>query len=88
MVQVKKKRTDLEVPDWVKKQWEKGTVERNQMCTVLEDCNWDKAGRVNGEPRFSTLCCYPTLYLSLNKCDPFAPYGKFPDGPLGLGCLQ
>ena len=40
----KKKRTDLQVPAWVAKEWEKGTKEREQMAQILQDVNWNKVG--------------------------------------------
>ena len=40
----KKKRTDLQVPDWVAKEWNKGTKEREQMAQILQDVNWSKVG--------------------------------------------
>ena len=43
MVAEKKKRTDLSVPPFVKEQWEKGTLEKEQLANLLQEVNWDKA---------------------------------------------
>ena len=43
MVQVKKKRTDLSCPDWLRKEWEKGTDKKDEMAHCLQAVNWDKA---------------------------------------------
>ena len=42
MVAVKKKRTDLDAPAWVKAQWEKGTQQRDEMAACLQEVNFDK----------------------------------------------
>ena len=34
------KRTDLNVPDWLKKEWRTGR--KDEMASVLERCNFDK----------------------------------------------
>ena len=44
MVANKRKRTDLQVPGWVREQWEKGTSEKEEMAVCLQQVNWDKAG--------------------------------------------
>lgn len=38
----KKKRTDLEAPDWLKDEFKKGAKEREQMAQTLQAVNWDK----------------------------------------------
>ena len=43
MVAAKKKRTDLEVPSWVKEQWAKGTQAKEEMAAALQEVNWCKA---------------------------------------------
>ena len=43
MVTPKSKRTDLAVPQWVATEWNKGTREKEQMATTLQEVNWDKA---------------------------------------------
>ena len=43
MVAEKKKRKDLEVPEFVKEQWSRGTTAREEMATALQEANWDKA---------------------------------------------
>ena len=42
MIAPKKKRSDLQVPEMVKSQWEKGTEEKNEMAQLLMDTNWNK----------------------------------------------
>ena len=39
----KKKRTDLEVPSWIKEQWAKGTQAKEEMAAALQEVNWSKA---------------------------------------------
>ena len=43
MVASKKKRTDLEVPSWIKEQWAKGTQAKEEMAAALQEVNWSKA---------------------------------------------
>lgn len=43
MVTEKRRRTDLSVPSWMKTEWEKGTVEKDQMAETLQAVNWNKA---------------------------------------------
>jgi hypothetical protein len=43
MVTEKRKRTDLQVPAWLKSEWEKGTDQKEQMAECLQAVNWDKA---------------------------------------------
>ena len=43
MVASKRKRTYLQVPAWVREQWEKGTSEKEEMALCLQQVNWDKA---------------------------------------------
>lgn len=42
MVAHKKKRTDLEVPQWVKDQWAMGTHQREEMAACLQEANFNK----------------------------------------------
>ena len=42
MIAKKKRRTDLAVPAMVREQWDKGTLEKNEMAQLLMDSNWDK----------------------------------------------
>ena len=42
MVAPKKRRSDLNVPNMVKDQWEKGTAEKDEMAQLLMDANWCK----------------------------------------------
>ena len=44
MVAPKRKRTDLEVPTFVKDQWNKGTQAKEELAAALQEANWDKAG--------------------------------------------
>lgn len=55
MIQEKKKRTDLQCPDFLRKEWEKGTEEREQMAQCLQAVNWDKAGHVVSFLSFSII---------------------------------
>lgn len=43
MVEEKKVRTDLAAPSWLKKEWAKGTEQKDQMAHCLQEMNWDKA---------------------------------------------
>ena len=43
MVTEKRTRTDLQVPAWLKTEWEKGTDQKEQMAECLQVVNWDKA---------------------------------------------
>ena len=43
MCAAKKKRTDLEVPGFLKEQWNKGTKEKEEMAQALQQVNWCKA---------------------------------------------
>ena len=38
---IKKKRMDLQVPDWVRNEFK--TRNKNDLANMLMDCNWDKA---------------------------------------------
>ena len=40
----KTKRSDLEVPAWVKDKWNSGTSAKELMADLLQEVNWDKAG--------------------------------------------
>eukprot|EP00435_Cladocopium_sp_Y103_P025853 s802_g6.t1 len=40
MCQRKLKRTDLEAPEWVRKEWEKGSKSREHMAEILQAANW------------------------------------------------
>ena len=42
MVEAKKTRTDLNVPDWLRDEWAKGTKARSEMASLLQEVNWDK----------------------------------------------
>ena len=42
MVAPKRRRTDLAVPAWVSKEWNKGTEARDRMADVLQNANWNK----------------------------------------------
>jgi hypothetical protein len=52
MVAPKSKRTDLSVPAWVGTEWNKGTKEKEQMATTLQEVNFDKAGP-KSKPNFN-----------------------------------
>ena len=70
MIQAKKTRTDLNVPDWVAKEFAKGTVERDRMADVLQEVNWSKAGQFNFERR---KCCSNSgrkkkFFFSIRTC--------------------
>lgn len=52
MVTPKSKRTDLSVPAWVATEWNKGTKEKEQMATTLQEVNFDKAGP-KSKPNFN-----------------------------------
>ena len=43
MIRVKKTRTDLAVPPFVKEEWDKGTASKDQLAELLQEVNWDKA---------------------------------------------
>lgn len=42
MVAEKKKRSDLAAPSWLAAEWNKGTVQKEQMAAVLQEVNWCK----------------------------------------------
>lgn len=42
MVAEKKKRSDLAAPGWLADEWNKGTVQKEQMAAVLQEVNWSK----------------------------------------------
>lgn len=46
MVKEKKKRSDLEVPEFVRTEWNKGTAAKNRLASALQEANWEKAGHV------------------------------------------
>ena len=55
MVASKKKRTDLEVPSWIKEQWAKGTQAKEELAAALQEVNWCKA-RVHITTMAAVLC--------------------------------
>lgn len=42
MVAEKRKRSDLASPSWLADEWNKGTVQKEQMAAVLQEVNWCK----------------------------------------------
>ena len=47
MIKPHKSRTDLEVPAFVKEEWEKGgSASKDQMASLLMEVNWDKVTRL------------------------------------------
>lgn len=57
------KRSDLEAPDWLAKEWHKGTAQREQMAATLQEVNWDKVGYI-----FNPMFPIPTIYDVTHAC--------------------
>eukprot|EP00435_Cladocopium_sp_Y103_P054312 s491_g17.t1 len=49
MCKLKKTRKELNVPEWVQKEYQKRN--KAEMAQMLMDCNWDKAGLTSSEKR-------------------------------------
>ena len=55
MVAPKRKRTDLEVPAFVRDQWNKGTQAKEELAAALQEANWDKAGTITDKTNVSQI---------------------------------
>ena len=47
MISVKKRRTDLTVPPYIKEHWDKGTKQKEELAQMLKDCNFIRETRLN-----------------------------------------
>ena len=71
MVAIKKKRKDLDVPQWVRDEFQKNN--KNDMADLLMHCNWDKARN----PILFFSCLTEDILKRQMLCTNLRPQDKF-----------